>query len=158
MARKTPSSDSPFDDRWDQVRDVLETVEQIVASGWYPARRELLSRLSGVLPPSGLPVWIPEADLEEGPREVSVAVALPGVEKADIRLEVGEDFIAVSGRRRADRDGAARRELPGGEFRRRIRLPAEVKPATAKAVFRNGVLKVTAARARAGVGRSVKIE
>ena len=158
MTLKSPSLNTPFDSRWDRVRDALETVEQLLASGWYPARRELLERLSGALPRTDLAVWVPEADLEEGPREVIVRVALPGVEKSEVRVEVSEDAVTVSGRRREGAPDGGRRELPSGEFRRRVRLPVEVKPATAKAALRNGLLRVAVERARAGAGRSVKYE
>ncbi len=148
METKTPSLNPLFDSRWDRLREALETMEQVLASGWYPARRDLLDRLSGALPPSGLTVWVPEADLETGLREVTVSVALPGVEKSEVRVEVGEDVVTVSGRRREGETGAGRRELPCGDFRRRVRLPVEVKPASAKATLRNGLLRVTVERAR----------
>ncbi|MBI3566298.1 MAG: Hsp20/alpha crystallin family protein [Elusimicrobia bacterium] len=150
---------SPEGSAWKPVRDVLETLEQVAATGWYPARRELLSRL-GSVPRPDLPVWVPEADVEETPREFVVTFALPGVEKDEIHLSVTEDEVAIRGRRGPAKDERAviRRELAHGEFLRRLPLPAEVKPATARATHRNGLLRVTVERARAAVGRSVKIE
>jgi HSP20 family molecular chaperone IbpA len=109
---------------WEPVHDILEGVEQAVAGGWYPARRMLLSRMAEAAQPQ-LAAWVPEADIEEGQREIAVSFALPGVSKADIHLQVAEDELTVSGLRRAE-DGAAepgRREMPRGEFLRRVRLP-----------------------------------
>ncbi len=145
--------------RWEPVTGILEGVEQAVAGGWYPARRMLMSRLAET---SGrqLPVWVPEADVEETAREIAVSFALPGVDKADIRVNVTESTLTVSGTRRAEprsRD-AERREQLTGEFLRRVRLPDEIKPSSAKAVCRNGVLRVTMARAHVSTGRSVKVE
>ncbi|MFI5345967.1 MAG: Hsp20/alpha crystallin family protein [Elusimicrobiota bacterium] len=154
--RKHPLPDgSP----WEPVRDILESVEQAVADGWYPARRYVLSHLAEASRPA-LAVWVPEADVEEGPREISVCVALPGVAKADIRVSIDEEALTVSGRRRPAEETppVGRRELPDGEFLRRVRLPVEVKPESAKAVYRDGILRVTLARARVLAGRSVKIE
>lgn len=141
------------------VTDMLEGVEQAVAGGWYPARRMLMSRLAEV---SGrqLPVWVPEADVEETSKDISVSFDLPGVDKADIRVNVTENTLTVSGSRREvgrERD-AARRELLSGEFLRRVRLPDEIKPASARAAYRNGVLRVAMARAHVQAGRSVKVE
>ncbi|MBI4060710.1 MAG: Hsp20/alpha crystallin family protein [Elusimicrobia bacterium] len=144
---------------WEPVHDILEGVEQAVAGGWYPARRMLLSRLAEAARPR-FAVWVPEADVEEGPREFAVSFALPGVDKSDIRVNVTEDTLTVSGRRRED-EGAletGRRELPRGEFLRRVRLPDEIKPGSAKAACRNGVLRVTLERARVRAGRSVKVD
>lgn len=153
------SPQGPDGSVWEPVHAILEGVEQAVAGGWYPARRRLLSRLAETAQPR-LAVWVPEADVEEGPREIVVSFALPGVNKADIRVQVTEEDLTVSGRRR-DEDGAleaGRREMPRGEFLRRVRLPAEVKPESAKAACRDGILRVTLARVRVQTGRSVKIE
>lgn len=160
MTSKRPHAPPPAGPGWEPLRDVLEAVEQIAAAGWYPARRELMSRLASV-PRPDLPVWVPEADVEETPGEVTVSFALPDVEKEDIRLSVTEDTATVRGRRSAGKDGRVpdRAEQPRGEFLRRVRLPVEVKPASARAVYRNGILRLTLARARAAAaGRSVKIE
>lgn len=141
------------------TRDILENVEQALADGWYPARRHLLSRLSSVSRPE-LPVWVPEADIEERQAEIVVAFALPGVDKSDIRVEATEDALTVCGRRRPEERerASSRREMPRGEFLRKVRLPAEVKPRSAKASYRNGVLTVSLPRAKAAFGHSVKVE
>ncbi|MFI5360954.1 MAG: Hsp20/alpha crystallin family protein [Elusimicrobiota bacterium] len=153
------SPHKPADGAWEPVNQILEGVEQAVAGGWYPARRLLMTRLAGAAGPE-LPVWVPEADIEEGDKEISVSFALPGVAKDDIRLEATDEAVTVSGRRREDAEAAepGRREIPRGAFLRRVRLPAEVKPESAKAAYRDGVLRVTAARVRVQAGRSVKIE
>ncbi|MCR4295194.1 MAG: Hsp20/alpha crystallin family protein [Elusimicrobia bacterium] len=145
--------------RWEPVTDILEGVEQAVAGGWYPARRMLMSRLAET---SGrqLPAWVPEADVEETAREIMVSFAVPGVDKSDIRVNVTETTLTVSGFRRAEFRAreAERKEQLTGEFLRRIRLPDEIKPSSAKAACRNGVLRVTMARAHVPSGRSVKVE
>ncbi len=158
MKTKTPPQ-GPGVSRWGQLREILESLEQAAAEGWYPARREFLSRLAQT-PELSLPVWVPEADVEETPGGFVVTVALPGVDKADIRLEATEEGLVVSGRLRKDERAPSpcRLERPRGEFLRRVRLPAEIKPASAKASYRNGVLRVEAARARPNRGRSVKVE
>lgn len=145
--------------KWEPVHDILEGVEQAVAGGWYPARRMLMSRLADASPVRTA-LWVPEADVEENAHEFAVSVALPGVDKADIRVNVTENVLTVSGRRpEPGRSAEAdRRELPRGEFLRRVRLPDEVKPASAKASYRNGILRVTVTRARVHAGRSVKVE
>lgn len=141
------------------VHDILEGLEQAVAGGWYPARRLLLARLAATARPR-LAAWVPEVDIEEGAREIEVSFALPGVDKSDIRVQVAEQSLTISGHRR-EKEGApeaGRREMARGEFLRRVCLPAEVKPESAKAAYRDGVLHVTLERVRIAVDRSVKIE
>ncbi len=55
-----------------------------------------------------------------------MSFSLPGVEKADIRLECDEDTLTVSGKRRDDDESAeaGRREQARGAFMRRVVLPA----------------------------------
>lgn len=155
--KRSPHAKNGF--AWEPVHDILEGVEQAVAGGWYPARRMLLSRLAEVAKPQ-LAHWVPEVDVEESSREISVSFALPGVEKSDIRVNVTDTLLTVSGRRReeARASEAGRREMSSGEFLRRVRLPDEVKPASAKAAYRSGVLRVTLTRAHVHAGRSVKVD
>lgn len=139
------------------VREALETLEQALAAGWYPARRYLMARLAEA-EGAGLPAWVPEADVEETVTELVVRVSLPGVEKDDIRVSVDEDVLTVSGRRRGEHADRRREEQPRGSFLRRVPLPSPVRPAGARAVHRNGVLRVTLPRAKGAYGRSVKVE
>lgn len=160
--KKTPHTappQGPNGSAWEPVHHALEIAEQALAGGWYPARRHLLSRLAA-MPGPDLAVWVPEADIEETPRELVVTFALPGVEKNDIRVEVTADTLTVHGRRREEigAPGTIRRERPRGEFLRRVTLPAEVKTAGVKAAYRNGVLRVTLPRAKTSFGRSVKVD
>lgn len=144
---------------WRPVREILEGVEQAAAGSWYPARRMLMSRLAEAAGPR-LALWVPETDLEENAREFTVSFALPGVDRSDIRVNVTETTLTVSGRRREEGRApeSARRELSDGEFLRRVRLPDEIKPESAKAVYRDGVLRVSVSRARVPTGRSVKVQ
>lgn len=144
---------------WEPVRGILEGVEQIAAGTWYPARRMLMSGLAGAAG-ARMAFWVPEADLEETSGEIIVSIALPGVDKSEIRVSVTENALTVSGRRREEESAtrSAQRELYVGKFLRRIQLPDEVKPESAKALYRDGVLRVTLARVRAAAGRSVTVE
>lgn len=144
---------------WEPVRGILEGVEQIAAGTWYPARRMLMSGLAGAAGPR-MAFWVPEADLEETSGEIIVSVALPGVDKSEIRVRVTENALTVSGRRREEEAStrSAQRELYAGKFLRRVQLPDEVRPESAKALYRDGVLRVTLSRVRATAGRHVKVE
>lgn len=159
MLMKNSPFQGPDGFRGKHLWNFLEALEQTVAQGWYPARRRLISRLAEI-PQAGFTAWVPEADLEENPREFVVSLALPGVEKSDIRVEASQDTLTVSGRRREEKEagGSCRREQPRGRFLRQVRLPAEIKPQAAKASYHNGVLRVSLPRSKAAFGRSVKVD
>ena len=143
---------------WRTLSGALDALEQGAAAGWYPARRLLLSRLAD-LPRAELAPWVPEADVEEGPGELVVSVDLPGVDKADLRVEASERVLTVSGTRGGPAAGreALRQEHPRGRFLRRVVLPIDVKPAGARAELRDGVLRVALPRAKPAHARSVKV-
>jgi len=79
----------------------------------------------------------PLVDVIEHDADITVIAEIPGVEKSDIRLNVDGDYLVIS--------------VTGGEqkYFKRAKLPAEVKPETAKATYKNGVLEVRLERKRA---------
>jgi HSP20 family protein len=89
----------------------------------------------------------PLSDVIEGEKDVAVTVELPGVEKGDVSLHVGDEAITV----RVDK-GARR-------YHKVIRLPCKVVPNTAKATFKNSILDVTVQRReRQDPGHKVAID
>jgi len=72
----------------------------------------------------------PLVDVIEGDKEVTVIAELPGIEKEDIKLDVAENDMSVkvdTGKRK---------------YHKKLKLPCEVKPGSAKANYKNGVLEV----------------
>ena len=98
--------------------------------------------------PSQEEVREPLTDVLEGDKEVAVTVELPGVEKENVSLHVGDDAVTV----RVDK-GPRR-------YRKTIQLPSKVVPSSAKATFKNSILDVTVQRKadREDPGHDVAIE
>ena len=73
----------------------------------------------------------PFTDILEEDDKIKVIIDMPGVEKEDIKVEATEKTITVSAER--------------GErkYYRKIDLPKEVIPETARAQYKNGVLTIT---------------
>lgn len=99
------------------------------------------------LVPGSEPAREPLCDVVEGEKEVAVTVELPGVEKNDIKLHVAEQRVTLE-------VDAPRR------YRKVLDLPARVKPSSAKATYKNGILDVTLEREapRKDTGHRVDIE
>jgi HSP20 family protein len=90
--------------------------------------------------------WVPAVDLvEEGERYV-LRADLPGVEPQDVKVELEDDVLTVSGRRETESEnddgGVHRRERAFGSFTRRLTLPAGVDADSIEASFHQGVLEV----------------
>ena len=93
-----------------------------------------------------VPRWIPPMDLVEQGDEFVLRADLPGVGKDDVKIELEDNVLTVSGERRAEheerKEGYYRVERASGSFSRSLRLPEGVDPQAVKADFENGVLEV----------------
>ena len=89
----------------------------------------------------------PEVDIFERDGKLVISADLPGLTKDDVKVDISEDAILIEGERKYEHEereqGVYRSERGYGHFRRQIPLPEGVKPDTAKANFKNGVLEVT---------------
>jgi HSP20 family protein len=91
--------------------------------------------------------WIPAMDLvEEGERYV-LRADLPGVREQDVKVELEENVLTVSGERRSEEEerkqGYYRVERASGSFSRSLVLPEGVDPQQIRARIENGVLEVS---------------
>ena len=90
--------------------------------------------------------WIPPVDLVEQEGEYVLRADLPGVSEGDVKVEVQDRLLTVSGERRSEheesREGYRRVERASGSFSRSLRLPEGVDPQAIEASFDNGVLEV----------------
>ena len=91
--------------------------------------------------------WIPAMDLVERENHFVLRADLPGVREEDVKIELEDAVLTVSGERRAERDehreGYHRIERATGVFRRSLTLPDGVDPGAIKASFETGVLEIT---------------
>lgn len=97
-----------------------------------------------VAPPRG---WVPAMDLvEEGDRYL-LRADLPGVREQDVKVELDENVLTVSGERRSEqeerKEGYFRVERASGSFSRSLMLPEGVDPQSIQARIEHGVLEVS---------------
>jgi HSP20 family molecular chaperone IbpA len=101
---------------WAEACAMIERAEQLHRQFFQPGAT------------AAAPSWEPPIDVFERGSELSIYVALPGVEARDIDVTVQPDLLLVTGVRRLPavaRGGAIHRlELPHGRFERRIPLSA----------------------------------
>jgi HSP20 family molecular chaperone IbpA len=128
----------------DQVRAIFTAFtgralpEPEATSGPLPAEESILQRFaeleaitrlhpaSQAVPPFG---FVPRVELLERDGEVLVNLALYGVRREDVNVEVSGRLLTVSGVRMEESDPQLRRlqaEIPRGPFRRTVLLPATV--------------------------------
>lgn len=101
----------------------------------------------GVAPAESVGDFAPRLNVSESEKEVKVEAELPGLDEKDIKVELDQDSLVLSGEKKAleeqKDDQWYRAEHSYGRFHRVIPLPADVDGEKAKAKFKNGVLTIT---------------
>jgi HSP20 family protein len=91
--------------------------------------------------------WVPRIEVLQNNGQLMVRADLPGVTKDDVKVELTDDVLTISGERKEEkeekREGYYRSERSYGSFYRQIPLPEGAKTEDAAATFRNGVLEIT---------------
>jgi HSP20 family protein len=91
--------------------------------------------------------WAPEIDVFERDNRLVTKVDLPGLKKEDVKVEVTDGHLAISGERKSEteekKDNVYRCERSYGSFYRAVPLPEGVKLEDVKAMFSDGVLEVS---------------
>ncbi len=90
--------------------------------------------------------WAPAMDLMEAGDHLVLKADLPGLSEDDVRIEVRDNLLTVSGERKSGheqkRNGYYRVERAFGRFSRSLTLPEGVDPDRIEASFDKGVLEV----------------
>ena len=97
----------------------------------------------------GTTEWVPQIEVFQNDRQFIVQADLPGLTKDNVKVEITDQFLTISGERKEEkeekREGFYRSERDYGSFYRQIPLPEGAKIDNALATFVNGVLKITIA-------------
>jgi HSP20 family protein len=80
-------------------------------------------------------------------KEYSISVEIPGVDEKDVRVEVKDNTLTISGEKQQEKEDRSkdfyRIERSYGSFRRVLTLPDDADRDGIKAGFRKGVLQLT---------------
>jgi HSP20 family protein len=86
--------------------------------------------------------WYPAADVYENDSEYTVAVDLPGIDRATLDISIDDDRLTIKGNRVAADTTRHRAECPSGKFFRTFSVPASVDQNDIRADYKDGVLQV----------------
>jgi HSP20 family protein len=117
--------------------------DRIFGEPFWPALR--MPTLRAIAPET--PTFSPAIEVFEKDGRLLTKVDLPGLKKEDVKVEVIDGFLTISGERKLEKEekkeNIYRSEREYGAFYRAIPLPADVKYEDVKATFADGVLEVT---------------
>jgi len=105
---------------------------------------------------------LPKVDVVDREAEVVIKAEIPGVEKKDLDISVGEDSVTIKGstshEEKEEKGDYYRREISRGAFLRTVALPATVDGSKAKASFKDGMLELTLPKTEKAKRHSVKVD
>ena len=144
---------------------------------WNPFREldEVQNRLAGffggTLPRFGngngnsglkLADWSPQVDISEDEKEYLVKADLPEMKKEEIKVNVEDGVLSVSGERKAEKEEKNKKfhriERSYGSFMRSFTLPEDANGAKVSAEFKDGVLQVHLPKSPAPKSKAVEVK
>lgn len=91
--------------------------------------------------------WMPRTDIRETEKEYILDISLPGVKKEDVKVEVKDDVLTITGEKKSEKEEKGknwlRRESSYGSFQRSFVLPEGLHTEDVKASCKDGVLTLT---------------
>lgn len=106
--------------------------------------------------------WAPRVDVHETDKEIHLYVEVPGVNKDDIKVEVKNNVLTISGERKQQPKGEkaeySRVERNYGKFERSFGLPDTVKADSIGANYKDGVLTITLQKTEKAMPKEIAVE
>ncbi len=126
---------------------------------------DLLSDFGRRLPVSWAPAGdfsgLAALDIAETKDAVEISTELPGVDEADVKVSLDGQSVVISGEKKSETEKKEKAwqvvERSYGAFRRVVPLTFTPDPATIKAVFDKGVLRVTVGKPPEMIAKKVEI-
>jgi HSP20 family protein len=139
--------DMPSTDPFSRLFQIQQALDALRTSAWLE---------SG---PSGSGVYPPVNVFHQGD-DIVIIAEVPGIKKADVRLEVKGKTVRIAGSKSigyGDKASIHRRERLAGTFDRAVTVPVEVDADRVKAECHNGILAVWLPRAERDRPKSIPI-
>ena len=106
--------------------------------------------------------WKPVFDVTETQDEYRIKVAVPGIDKDDINIEIRDNVLTISGERKetkkTDKEEYHIREITYGKFSRSLKLPVAVNHESVTAKSEDGILNITLPKSEAVKPKKIEIE
>lgn len=163
----------------DDIKHGLSSFWDSVSDGWQHLRQSASSSLTRFKPgrQTNLPTqsqvddgfYLPHVgwsmlgdDVFEDDKRIVVRLEIPGVSRDDLEVEVQDQSLVVSGEKRFEREETQGQyrvlQCAYGQFRRVVPLPSEVLSDQAKAVCKDGVLRVELPKALPAKPRKLAVQ
>lgn len=104
----------------------------------------------------------PTVDVEETDHAYLLSADLPGLKKEDVRVDLSENVLTISGERKRETDskdqgGERRYERSYGRFMRSFTLPQAIDANKVEANMEDGVLRVALPKSETSKPRNIEV-
>lgn len=143
----------------------------------YPVRRSIIEELFerpfsilkefertlSEMEESKVKIWSPHIDMVEYDDRYEVVVELPGVEKENIKVNIRDNLLIISGEKKEhyekkDNMNLHYQSISYGKFQTEVSLPSDVEIEKISASYKNGVLKLTLPKSARVEGKEIDIK
>jgi len=106
--------------------------------------------------------WSPRVDVNETDNEIIIDVELPGIDKKDVKVEIKDNVLSISGERmkeeKTENAECYRTERHYGKFERTFGLPDTVEADKVSAKYKDGVLALTLPKTEKAKPKEIAVE
>ncbi len=89
---------------------------------------------------------MPAVNIREDDKKFTLDLAIPGIDKKDLKIDVNEDLLTISSETKNEseenKDGYKRKEFSYTSFCRSFQIPENVKSDKIEATYKDGILTV----------------
>lgn len=106
--------------------------------------------------------FVPGIDVMEDDKTYMIRVTLPGIKKEEVKIELEDNTLTVSGERKFEKEEKNRKyhlvESRFGNFKRTFTLPRNVDNSSIDAKMAEGILNITIKKDEKSVSRQISIK
>ena len=106
--------------------------------------------------------WIPRVDVNESDKEITIDVELPGIDRKDVKVEVRDNTLTISGERKSERkteeENCCVAERHYGRFERSFTLTDTVDANNISAKYKDGVLSLALPKTEKAIPKEIAVE
>ena len=106
--------------------------------------------------------WSPLVDITEDEKEYVVKAEIPEMKKEDIKINVHDDVLTVSGERKYEKEEKSKKyhrvERAYGSFMRSFALPENADGSKISAEYKDGVLKVHLPKSEQAKKKAIEVK
>jgi len=144
--------------RWNPWKE-LEEMEKRLSTVFGPGRSAAGGEKKEAI---AVTEWSPLVDITEDDKEYVVKAEIPEMKKEDIKINVHDDVLTISGERKYEKEEKGKKyhrvERAYGSFMRSFTLPEEADGTKVSAEYKDGVLKVHLPKSEKAKPKAIEVK